>query len=164
MATEKQKQAARRNLSKARAAQSARAKGKRVPRRTQGMSTADQNDLAASEFAFPEARKEPLTDAAHVRNAIARFDQVEGVGDADRDQAWKRIKAAAKRFDVDVEADDWRELFAGGKGSAERGGAALSRVPGGLPDAGHWRGPVPGDPASGSRRAIRHAAGHLPPG
>jgi hypothetical protein len=115
MATEKQKQAARRNLTKARAAQSARAKGKRVPRRTQGLSTADQNDLAASEFAFPEARKEPLTDAAHVRNAVARFDQVEGVSDRDRDQAWKRIKAAAKRFDVDVEADDWRELFAGGK-------------------------------------------------
>jgi hypothetical protein len=115
MATEKQKQAARRNLTKARAAQSARAKGKRVPRRTQGLSTAEQNDLAPSEFAFPEARKEPLTDAAHVRNAVARFDQVEGVSDRDRDKAWKRIKAAAKRFDVDVEADDWRELFAGGK-------------------------------------------------
>lgn len=114
MATEKQKQAARRNLTKARAAQSARAKGKRAPR-TQGLSTAEQNDLAASEFAFPEARKEPLTDAAHVRNAVARFDQVEGVSDKDRDQAWRRIKAAAKRFDVEVQAGDWRELFAGGK-------------------------------------------------
>jgi hypothetical protein len=115
MATEKQKQAARRNLTKARAAQSARAKGKRVPRPSQGLSTAEQNDLAKSEFAFPEARKEPLTDAAHVRNAVARFDQVEGVSDSDRDQAWKRIKAAAKRFDVDIEADHWRDLFAGGK-------------------------------------------------
>jgi hypothetical protein len=115
MATEKQKQAARRNLTKAREAQTARAKGKRVPRRTQGLSTAEQNDLPAREFAFPQARKEPLTDAAHVRNAVARFDQVEGVSDRDRDQAWRRIKAAAKRFDVEVEADDWRELFAGGK-------------------------------------------------
>lgn len=115
MATEKQKQAARRNLTKARAAQSARAKGKPAPGRTQGLSTAEENDLAANEFAFPEARKEPLTDASHVRNAVARFDQVEGVSDRDRDQAWRRIKAAAKRFDVDVEADDWRELFAGGK-------------------------------------------------
>ena len=86
-----------------------------MPRRTRGLSTAEQNDLADSEFAFPEARKEPLTDAAHVRNAVARFDQVEGVSDHERDKAWKRIKAAAKRFDVDVEADDWRELFAGGK-------------------------------------------------
>jgi hypothetical protein len=115
MATEKQKQAARRNLTKARAAQGARVKGRRVPRRTQGLSTAEQNDLAAGEFAFPEARKEPLTDAAHVRNAVARFDQVEGVSDTDRDQAWRRIKAAAKRFDVEVQADDWRELFSGGK-------------------------------------------------
>jgi hypothetical protein len=115
MATEKQKQAARQNLTKARTAQSARAKGKQAPSRSQGMSTADKNDLAKREFAFPEARKEPLTDAAHVRNAVARFDQVEGVSDRDRDQAWRRIKAAAKRFDVDVEADDWRDLFAGGK-------------------------------------------------
>jgi hypothetical protein len=115
MATEKQKQAARRNLTKARAAQSARAKGKRTPRRSEGMSTAEQNELGAGEFAFPEARKEPLTDAAHVRNAVARFDQVEGVSDRDRDQAWRRIKAAAKRFDVEVQADDWRELFVGGK-------------------------------------------------
>ena len=120
MATETQKRAARQNLEKARAtsapaAQSARAHGKKVPRRSAGMRTAEQNDLAASEFAFPEARKEPLTDAAHVRNAVARFDQVEGVSDRDRDQAWKRIKAAARRFDVEVQADDWRELFAGGK-------------------------------------------------
>ena len=115
MATTKQKDAARRNLKKARAAQSARAAGKRVPRQTQGISTAEENDLSKSDFAFPEARKEPLTDAAHVRNAVARFDQVEGVTDQDRDQAWRRIKAAAERFDVEVQADDWRELFAGGK-------------------------------------------------
>ena len=45
----------------------------------------------------------------------SRFDQVEGVSDSERDQAWKRIKAAANRFDVEIEADDWRELFTGGK-------------------------------------------------
>jgi hypothetical protein len=122
MATEKQKQAARRNLTKARAAQHARAEGKRVPRRGQGLSTAEQNDLGAREFAFPEARKEPLTDAAHVRNAIARFDQVEGASDKDRDQAWRRIKAAAKRFDVEVQADDWRDLVAEGKARRRRPG------------------------------------------
>ena len=68
-------------------------------------------------FAFPEERKEPLTDALHVRNAIARFDQVEGVSDAERDQAWRRIVAAAKRFDVSISADDWRELFKDGAGT-----------------------------------------------
>lgn len=115
MATTKQKEAARRNLEKARAAQSARARGQRVPRRTEGMSTAEENRLAESQFAFPEQRKEPLTDARHVRNAIARFDQVEGVSDAERDRAWKRITAAANKYDIEVSASDWRELFAGGR-------------------------------------------------
>ena len=115
MATTRQKQAARRNLEKARAAQSARAHGKKVPRRTEGLSTAEENRLDDERFAFPDERKEPLNDASHVRNAIARFDQVEGVSDAERDRAWDRIKAAAKRFDVEVSASDWRDLFEGGK-------------------------------------------------
>jgi hypothetical protein len=115
MATTKQKQAARRNIKKARQVQSARAHGAKVQRRTKGLSTAEQNRLPDSQFAFPKERKEPLTDAKHVRNAIARFDQVEDVTDAERDRAWKRIKSAAKKFDVDVSAGDWRELFKGGK-------------------------------------------------
>jgi hypothetical protein len=81
----------------------------------EGMSTADKDKLPDQEFAFPEDRKEPLTDARHVRNAIARFDQVEGVSDAERDRAWKRILAAAKRYDVEVSESDWRELAKGGK-------------------------------------------------
>ena len=115
MATERQKEAARRNLVKARRAQSAPARGTSVPRAQQGMSTAQQNRLDDDQFAFPKERKEPLTDARHVRNAIARFDQVEGVSDTERDQAWRRIKAAARRYGVEVEADDWRQLFVGGK-------------------------------------------------
>jgi hypothetical protein len=115
MATTKQKQAARANLAKARQVQSARAHGDKVSKPAEGLSTADQNRLPDKEFAFPKERKEPLTDAKHVRNAIARFDQVEGVTDAERDRAWKRILAAAKRYDVEVSASDWRELFKGGK-------------------------------------------------
>jgi Family of unknown function (DUF6582) len=115
MATDRQKQAARRNIAKARQAQSARAHGKKVPRRGEGMSTATENRLPGRQFAFPEERKEPLTDARHVRNAIARFNQVEGVSDAERDQAWKRILAAAKRYDVEVSESDWRDLAKGGK-------------------------------------------------
>jgi hypothetical protein len=86
-----------------------------VPRQAQGISTAQKDRLPDTEFAFPKKRKEPLTDARHVRNAIARFDQVEGVSDAERDQAWKRIKAAARRYDVEVSADSWRDLAKGGK-------------------------------------------------
>jgi hypothetical protein len=114
MATEKQKEAARRNIVKAREAQSARAHGDDVPRSGEGMSTADKDKLADREFAFPDERKEPLTDARHVRNAIARFNQVEGVSDAERDKAWKRILAAAKRYDVEVSESDWRDLAQGG--------------------------------------------------
>jgi hypothetical protein len=62
-------------------------------------------------------RKEPLTDARHVRNAIARFNQVEGVSDAEREAAWKRIKAAAKKLGVEVHERSWRELMKGGKTS-----------------------------------------------
>jgi hypothetical protein len=79
------------------------------------MNTADENRLADSAFAFPKARKEPLTDARHVRNAVARFGQVEGVSDAERDRAWQRILAAAKRYGVDVSASNWRDLSKGGK-------------------------------------------------
>ena len=114
MATERQKSAARRNLEHAREAQSARAHGEDVPR-SPGLSTAEKNRMPLSEFAFPEERKEPLSDASHVRNAIARFDQVEGVSDRERDEAWERIKAAARHFGVELEEDDWRDLFAGGK-------------------------------------------------
>jgi hypothetical protein len=115
MATDRQKQAARQNIEKAREAQSARAHGENVPRQSEGLSTAEKDDLEKSEFAFPRERKEPLTDARHVRNAIARFDQVEGVSDAERDQAWKRILAAAKRHNVEVSESSWRDLAKGGK-------------------------------------------------
>jgi hypothetical protein len=117
MATERQKEAARQNIEKAREVQSERAHGKDIPRETEGLSTAEKDRLADSEFAFPRERKEPLTDARHVRNAIARFDQVEGVSDAERDQAWQRILAAAKRYDVQVSESSWRELAHGGNDS-----------------------------------------------
>lgn len=74
------------------------------------LSEKDRDDLSKREFAFPEQRKEPLEDASHVRNAIARFNQVKGVSDVERDAAWKRILAAAKKFDVEVSEKSWREI------------------------------------------------------
>jgi len=118
MSTTKQKQAARKNLEKARAAQSSRRRaGKSVRSSAPSgvLTTARQNDLPDSAFAFPQQRKEPLTDAKHVRNAVARFDQVEGVSNAERDRAWRRIRAAARKYGVQIEARGWRELFEGGK-------------------------------------------------
>ena len=74
------------------------------------LNAARRNDLPPGEFAFPEQRKLPLEDAQLVRNAIARFDQVEGVTDAERDAAWKRLLAAARRDGVEVHEKSWREL------------------------------------------------------
>ncbi|HEX5181797.1 MAG TPA: DUF6582 domain-containing protein [Allosphingosinicella sp.] len=70
----------------------------------------DRDELSDSKYAFPKERKEPIEDAKHVRAAIARFNQVEGVNDDERDAAWKRIKAAAKKFGVEVNEKSWREI------------------------------------------------------
>lgn len=74
------------------------------------LDTEDKKEQPDSAYAFPKERKEPLTDAAHVRNAVARFNQVEGVSDAERDEAWKRITAAARKFGVELHENHWREL------------------------------------------------------
>ena len=126
MSTTRQKEAAKKNIAKAREVQSERAHGVKIPRQTRGLSTAQEDKLPAKDFAFPKERKEPLTDAKHVRNAIARFDQVEGVTDAERDKAWKKIKTAAKRYDVDVSESDWRDLYKGNKKAAKSSGSRSS--------------------------------------
>jgi len=74
------------------------------------LSEKQRDKLDDDQFAFPKKRKEPLNNASHVRNAIARFDQVEGVSDHERDEAWKRIKKAAKKYDVEVSEKSWHEL------------------------------------------------------
>lgn len=74
------------------------------------LDTEDRKEISRKEFAFPKQRKEPLEDASHVRNAIARFNQVEGVSEAEKDEAWKRIKDAAKKFGVEMEESSRSEL------------------------------------------------------
>jgi hypothetical protein len=69
-----------------------------------------RGDLPDSVFAYPKERKEPMTDASHVRNAVARFDQVEGVSDSERDLAFANIKKAAKHYGVDLSESNWSEL------------------------------------------------------
>jgi len=69
-----------------------------------------RNRLDDDQYAFPKERKEPLNDADHVRNAVARFNQVKGVSDSERDEAWQRIKKAAKKHDVELSEKGWREL------------------------------------------------------
>ena len=74
------------------------------------LNEAQRDKLDEDQFAFPKERKEPLNNASHVRNAIARFDQVEGVSDSERDEAWKRIKKAADKYGVEVHEKSWHEL------------------------------------------------------
>ena len=74
------------------------------------LTEAARDRLPKSGFAFPEQRKAPLTDASHVRNALARFDQVKEVSDRDRELAFANIKKAAKHYDVDVSEERWQEL------------------------------------------------------
>ncbi len=70
----------------------------------------ERGDLPASVYAFPTLRKEPLTDEQHVRNAIARFDQVIGVSDEQRALAFANIKKAAKHYGVDMTELNWEAL------------------------------------------------------
>ncbi len=74
------------------------------------LSSKDREDLPDSVYAFPKQRKEPLTDASHVQNALARFDQVEGVSEQDRDLAFANIQKAAKHYGVNVEELNWHQL------------------------------------------------------
>ena len=74
-----------------------------APHEKHGELTA-KGDLPDTVFAFPKQRKEPLENATHVRNAAARFNQVEGVTEAERRAAWKRIESAAKRYKVELKS------------------------------------------------------------
>jgi uncharacterized protein DUF6582 len=79
------------------------------PHEKHGQLTA-QSDLPDTVYAFPKQRKEPLTDAQHVRNAVARFDQVIDVSDADRALAFANIEKAAKYYNVDLSEISWHDL------------------------------------------------------
>jgi hypothetical protein len=103
MSTARQKAAARKNVKKAQKASASRRHAGKAPKRgTHPMTSHTEHGVKSSKFAFPKERKEPLTDARHVRNAIARFNQVEGVSKTEKDAAWRRIKAAAKEYGIEV--------------------------------------------------------------
>jgi hypothetical protein len=82
------------------------------------LDAAQVNALPASAFAFPRLRKEPITDASHVRSALARFDQVTDVSDAERDLAFANIEKAAKFYNVKIRETDWHQLGRTGRSNA----------------------------------------------
>ena len=76
------------------------------------LSKADRDSLPTTAFAFPKTRKEPMTDATHVRDAMSRFNQVEAVTDSERDIAFSNIQKAAKHFDIEMNETSWRQFGA----------------------------------------------------
>jgi hypothetical protein len=95
-------------------------------RASQELDAAERNAMPDSAYAFPRVRKEPLNDASHVRNAIARFDQVQDVTDEERREAFRRIRRAADKFGVEMTADRWQEL---GKPTATMKSSDKPRTP-----------------------------------
>jgi hypothetical protein len=71
------------------------------------MSYQKKKNLSSTQYACPTDRKLPLTDAAHVRNAMARFNQVQSKF-CHPTVARRRIMAAAKKFGVEV--GDFRKV------------------------------------------------------
>lgn len=103
MATTRQKTAARRNIKKASTVSATRRRKGLAPKQGKHpLSSQAEREIPSSKFAFPKERKEPLTDARHVRNAIARFNQVEGVSASERDAAWRRIRSAARKYGIEI--------------------------------------------------------------
>ncbi|GIF13885.1 DUF6582 domain-containing protein [Actinoplanes teichomyceticus] len=96
-------------------------------KKTTALDAAARDAMPDSEFAFPRLRKEPLHDASHVRNAIARFDQVRDATDAERDEAFRRIQRAARRLGVQMTETSWREL---GKPTKRMKSSSKPRDPG----------------------------------
>jgi hypothetical protein len=83
------------------------------PEETGRLDAARINALPETAFAFPRSRKEPMTDASHVRSALARFNQVSDVSDADRELAFANIEKAAQYYGIEIKETDWQQLAMG---------------------------------------------------
>jgi len=81
-----------------------------MPTKSHPLSADDRKHIDDSKYAFPDQRKEPLENASHVRNAIARFDQVKDVSGEEREKAFHRIKTAARKFGVEMQETQWKQL------------------------------------------------------
>lgn len=68
----------------------------------------DREDLKKSDFAYVDSdgnEKLPIHDESHVRNAMARFNQTEFESKTAKEEARKKILAAARKFDIEVSDD-----------------------------------------------------------
>ncbi|HEY3821129.1 MAG TPA: DUF6582 domain-containing protein [Polyangiaceae bacterium] len=116
----------------------------------------ERGDLPSSVYAYPSRRKEPMTDPSHVRNAIARFDQVRGVSDDERTLAFANIKKAAQYYGVEMSEGDWQEL--GRRPSTGRPASARKASARKAAATRTQRGTGRGTTAARKRGAVRAAA------
>jgi hypothetical protein len=68
----------------------------------------DRDDLRKNQFAYVDkdgGEHLPINDAAHVRNAMARFNQTDFESQTAKEEARRKILAAAKRYDIEVDED-----------------------------------------------------------
>lgn len=89
------------------------------------MTAEERNALPDSAFAYVsddgKTRKLPIHDAAHTRNALARFSHTD-IPESAKAGAWKKILAAAKKFGIEVsdtnksvtvDEIDWHDILWG---------------------------------------------------
>jgi hypothetical protein len=73
------------------------------------LNTKQRDKLRSRQFAYVDSKGEghlPLNDAAHVRNAMARFNQTEFESAAAKERARRKIRAAAKRYAIEMDTGD----------------------------------------------------------
>ena len=76
----------------------------------------DRDDLRKNQFAYVDkdgGEHLPINDASHVRNAMARFNQTDFESKTAKEEARKKILAAAKRYDIEAwfpSQERYREL------------------------------------------------------
>ena len=73
------------------------------------LDTADRKKLNKRQFAYVDSEGTghlPINDEAHVRNAIARWSQTDFPSKTAKEQARRKIMAAARRHKIEVAEDD----------------------------------------------------------
>jgi hypothetical protein len=73
------------------------------------LDTADLKKLSKRQFAYVDREGTghlPINDESHIRNAMARWNQTDFPSKTAKDQARRKILAAACRHKIDVSDDD----------------------------------------------------------
>jgi len=73
------------------------------------LDTEDREKLRKDQFAYVDkegGEHLPINDESHIRNAMARWNQTDFESDTAKEEARKKILAAAKRHGIEVSEDD----------------------------------------------------------